>query len=167
MAGTGLQQLFTESISSVTSTKSAGLALGTVRYEAYNGEDVKWQYIYNGGNSAIAPTYGLCLLSNSSGGYTMTISSVASYSVMRGLVVHATIGTSQYGWVLKEGTATFEGGVGSFQSTRGIVAGANGVFENATTVSGQSADIGILNVCGDTIGSFATGASGLGHFNFS
>jgi hypothetical protein len=154
---------YKESVSAVTGTKPAGIDLGTLRYEGGK----MYQYIYNGGNTAIDPTMGCCLLSGATG-YTVTISSVASYTVMFGLVENATITTSAYGWVLKQGIATFEGGAGSFQAAIPVVQGANGVFEPGTTLIGTtvSTTYNAFAVVGNALGSFATGASGLGYFRF-
>jgi hypothetical protein len=166
MPGSGLQFAFKESLSAVTATKPTDLALGTLRYESYLGEQCQWVYVYNGGGAQISPTYGVTPVTNASGAYSMTVTSIASWSVMRGLVVHATLTTATYGWVLKRGTATFIAGNTSFQAGRGIIASVDGTFDNATAISGQSADIGVISVCGTAIDSFATGTSGLGYLSF-
>ena len=169
MAGSGLQFAFTESVSAVTSTKPAGIALGTIRYESLSGENCKWRYVYNGGNSAIAPTYGVTLLSGGVGGYTMTLSSIASTTVGQGLVVHATIGTSQYGWVLTEGAATFQGAADvSFAAGIGVVLDANGTFAPAaSSVTATSTAIGFRRVTGQAPAGIASAGSGVAFFKFN
>jgi hypothetical protein len=169
MPGSGLQFAFNESVSAVTKTKSSDVALGTVRYEALNGEMAQWKYVYNGGNSQINPTNGCAILSGASGAYTCTLSSIASYGMMIGLCVHATITTSSYGWVLKEGAATFEAGDDdSFAAAVGIIPGANGLFAKGTSfqLGGTGTTLYSSKVVGQSIASFASAASGLGWFNF-
>ena len=162
MAGSGIQTAFQESVSAVTSTKSVGLDLGTVRYEGGR----EYCYIYNAGNSQILPTYG-CYSVSGATNYSMTLSSVASYSVCFGVCREATITTGAYGWIMKRGIVTFQAAADNVSwSTRvGLVMGANGVFSAATSISGQSSDIGIINVCGFSLVSMDTAGSGLGYFN--
>ena len=160
--GSGIGYAFQETVSAVTETKSVGIDLGTVRYE----DGREYQYVMNGGNSAILPANG-CILASGATGYTVTISSVASYAVCFGLVREATITTGAYGWVMKRGITTFQAAAddNSWSTRVGLVMGANGTFQAASFISGQSSDIGILNVCGQSLASMATAGSGLGYFN--
>lgn len=163
MPGSGLQFAFSESVSAVTATKSAGLALGTIRYEAYNDEMAKYKYVYNGGNSAINPTYGCTVLSGASGAYTVTVSSVASQSVCQGVVVHSTLTTGTYGWVMTEGACTFEVGADvSFAAGEALTLGLNGVGAGAISfAAGTGAVLQSRPVLGQTPAAIASGASAL------
>lgn len=163
MPGSGLQFAFKESVSTVTGTKPADVALGTVRYEAYNSEMAKWKYFYNGGNSQINPTYGFTVLSGASGAYTMTLSSIASQSVCQGIVVHSTATTSTYFWGMVEGACTFEMGDSvSFAAGEGITLGANGVGASALSfVAGTGTTLTMRPVLGQTPAALASGASGV------
>jgi hypothetical protein len=163
MPGSGLRFAFKESVSCVTATKPNDLALGTVRYEAYNSEMSKWKYVYNGGNSQINPTYGCTILSGASGAYTMTLSSLASQSVCQGIVVHSTLTTSTYGWVMTEGACTFEMGDNvSFAAGEAITLGANGVGASALSfVAGTGTTLTMRPVLGQTPAALASGASGI------
>lgn len=163
MAGSGWPIAFKETVSAVTATKPTYIGLGTLRYEA----NEIYQYVYNGGGEQIAPTYG-CTLQSGSTNYTVTITSIASYTVGFGLVKNATITTGTYGWVLKMGIATFEGGTASHSIQGGLVMGADGVFEPAKSyqAAGTGTTVDAINICGVSRVSMATGASGLGYFNF-
>lgn len=163
MPGSGLQFAFKESVSAVTGTKPADVALGTIRYESYNSEMAEWRYVYNGGNSQINPTYMCTILSGASGAYTMTLSSVASQSIAQGMVVHSTLTTSTYGWVLTRGACTFMATANdSFAAGVGVTLGTNGVGASALSFeAGTGTTLTVRPVIGQLPGAVASGVSGL------
>lgn len=159
MAGSGVQTLWKETQSAVTATKPTGIDLGTERWEGGR----KYVYVYNG-DEQIAPTYG-CVLKSGATNYTVTITSIASQAACFGIVREATITTGTYGWVMKRGITTFEGGTESFSNRMGLIMGAAGVFENASFHTNLSTLVNALNIAGYSLVSMATGGSGLGYFN--
>lgn len=160
---TGLPFLFVDSASAVTATLPAGYEVGMVRHE---GADV-YQLLYNAANSAINPTYGAVMTLTSTSGYSVTVSSVSATNVGMGIVKHATVTTGTYGWFLKRGVTNFENDVNTAcVAGDGLVMGTGGTFKGASMISGQSSDIGIINICGVAASAVASGGSGLAYFNF-
>lgn len=97
----------------------------------YDGKE--YVYVYNGGNSQIGPKYGITPQTGCSS-YTGTLTSVA-YGAFHGVVVHATITTSAYGWVCSRGVVQVVCGSGTATGTP-ITVGADGVV--ATYVCGTT-----------------------------
>lgn len=164
--GTSPRMLWPESVSAVTATKSADIPLGAVRYEddaTYGYRE--YQYVYNSGGEQINPTYG-CKQSALTA-YSVTVTATSQLHVGFGLVVNATLTTGTYGWVLKRGVATFIADTAqSFSINDGICLSTDGKFGPASAISGQSSDVGILNVCGVALSAVASGATGMGYFHF-
>jgi len=154
--GSGLREVFKESVSAVTDTASADVTVGTIRYE---GDEV-YSYVYNGGGEQVAPGY--AVIASGASGHTVTITSVTGLSVAYGVVKHATITTAAYGWVLKRGTGRAIGASNaSWAAGNGLALGAAGMFVSATFLSG----VGYLNIPAVAVSAVATGGSGLALFN--
>lgn len=157
MAGTGPRMVYKAGVSAVTATAPSDQTTGDVIDQA-NGT---WVYVYNGGNSDIAPTYGGTMITSGTSGYTVTVSSTVGISPCMGLAVNATLTTGTYGWLKARGVATFEAGAdSSFAAGDMIVMDANGAFDDANTVSALSEVV----ICGQALSAIASGASGLGRF---
>jgi hypothetical protein len=173
--GSGIREVFLESVSAVTDTASADIGLGTVRYEGGN----EYQYIYNGGGaSAIVGRY--VKLTGTT--YTATVTGTSKEAQVFGVVQSNTLTTGAYAWVLKRGVTTFVGDTNaSFAAGDGICAGTDGAFINAsagaafyvasgtTTTSwadGLTYPLRPVNIVGYAVQAIATAAgSGLAYFN--
>ena len=150
---------YTESVSAVTATNS--VALGSQRIE--NG---KWYtYVYNGGTSSCPVAYGVIASSNSS--YTVLCSSALG-DMLAGVVVHNSITTATYGWVLTKGPATITlgagGGVTPATLGGGIALQTNGVFTGITACGGGTGATGntaMLAKCGVSTTAIAESGTGM------
>jgi hypothetical protein len=162
--GSGLREVFGESVSAVTATAPADLSPGTIRYE--DGE--RYLYVYNGGGQQILPGY--AVRQSGSSGYTVTVTSTAALSIPIGVVKHSTLAVGSYGWVLKNGTGKFVAATNdSFAIGNGLVLGADGTFGNPAgykTVATGSSGINNIGVCGVAQAAVDSAASGLGYFSF-
>lgn len=123
------QPMYNEPISAVTATNS--VLLGSVRMEG--GEE--YLYVYNDGASAQASIGRAVGPQSGSSGYSVTVSSVVGVFGAMGVVKHATLTTSTYGWILTKGyVSTLTNGMASTAIVSGSVlsVGDNGAFVAAT-----------------------------------
>lgn len=100
MAGPYTQQVFVESVSSVTATNS--VEVGITRQV---GSD-SYRYVYNDGASTLSVSYG-CIISLNSG-YSVTVSSTTSTDFLVGVCKNTDIPAGSYGWVLTQGFVDVE-----------------------------------------------------------
>ena len=128
MSINGLAQLFTEGVSNTTTTNSVDV--GTRRWE---GKD---EYVYcQVTGSDASPGYGVIMTANT--GYSVTITSVTQVSPAFGVVKHATIAASDYGWVLVDGFASLEVHANSAIGTGdSLVLADNGVWATRAVSTG-------------------------------
>src|SRR5258707_684282 len=114
-----------ETVSGVTATNS--VELGTRK--VYLGE--QYVYCYNAGGADIYPTYGVKLVTGASG-YSIAntaLTDVANPAV--GIVRHATIAASNYGWIMTRGFATMAYStisVCSYNDYQNMAIGIGGTF---------------------------------------
>lgn len=145
-----------ESVSNVTATNSVDL--GTVRF--FNGEE--YVYVYNGG-TASAPVGKIMVLSFSSG-FTLTVSSTTGYDVAFGVVKHAAIPASQYGWLITRGFSTVQNAMASTAMTAGdllLPAAAGGAQAMNVSTTAVCGGVGLIGVpaFGYVVSGCASGAS--------
>lgn len=172
--GSGIRELFKETVSAVTATAPADLTPGTIRFEG----DKEYQYVYNGGGaSAMVGAY---VRSTSTSGYTVTVTGTSQLAIPFGIVQSVTLTTGGYGWVLKRGTTTFIADTNSsFAIGQGICVGTDGKWINAsaaakfvvasgtTTTSwadGLTYPLSLNTVYGVAVSALASAGSGLGYF---
>jgi hypothetical protein len=165
--GSGIREVFKESVSAVTATAPADLTPGTLRFES----DEIYQYMYNGTETQINPGY--MVRQSGQSGYTITVTSTAMLSIPVGVVKHATLTTGAYGWVLKQGTGKMVATANDdFAIGDGVALGDNGVFanparyanvNNSTTHISGIKNIGVVGIAQSAI---ASGGSGIGYFRF-
>lgn len=164
MAMTGVRNFFMDTVSAVTATKPAGIPLGTVRWE---GGDM-FQFVYNTDSSPIYPGYGASIGTGTSG-YSVVLSSVSRTGAYLGLVCKQTLSAACYGWLLRNGVGTFIADVDSANTSYAkLFVGTNGTFQfGSFTSAGSAADPNTYQQVGYMIQtSCASGASGVGRFNF-
>ena len=152
-----LQNLFLESVSAVTATKPAGLALGTVRWE----NNKRYVYVYNDGESPIYPGYAGVMTSGS--GYSVTVTHSAGRGHAVGIVENTTFTTATYGWLLTEGVANFHATSACSQTGSTIFLSTDGGFAPASALTWGSTTV-FPGVAGVTLAAVSAGASGLGRF---
>lgn len=171
--GSGIREVFKETVSAVTATAPADLELGTVRFEGAN----EYQYVYIAGT---AGTVGYYVRASGTSGYTVTVTGTSKVAKPFGIVQSVTL-TTGYGWVLKRGVTTFIADTNSsFAIGDGICAGTDGKWINAsaaaqfyvvsgtTTTSwtdGLNYSVGSNNVVGFAVSAVASAGSGLGYFH--
>lgn len=174
--GSGIREVFKESVSAVTATPAGDLKPGTIRYEG----DAEYQYVYNGGGASGTVGYGVRATSTS--GYTVTVTGTSLIVIPFGIVQSSTLTTAAYGWVLKRGTTTFIADANSsFAIGEGICVGTDGKWINAsagarfvvasgtTTTSwanGLTYALENNTVYGVAVSAIVSGGSGLGYFRF-
>lgn len=109
----GLAPIRFESVSSVTVTNS--VEVGTIVEEG----DERYIYVYNAGNSQIAPGYGATLSGVT--GYSVTVSSVTGADMFVGVCKHNTLTTGTYGWLLVRGFGPMQMGASDSCTTGGLL----------------------------------------------
>ena len=132
MPGTnGYQDIFFEGVSAVTATKTAGLNLGTVRFEGGR----KYQYVYNAGTTQISTGDGAIITATT--GFSVTVSSVTSVTPCFGVCREATITTGTYGWLVKEGYCNVNAAAADSMAVGdNLVLGTDGVHQAVTGATG-------------------------------
>jgi hypothetical protein len=68
--------------------------------------DEDYVFVYNAGESDIAPSYGAVMSAVS--GYSVTVSSTTSVDFLVGVCKHATLTTGTYGWLVTRGFTQVE-----------------------------------------------------------
>jgi hypothetical protein len=123
--GTGIRNLFEESVSQITAIPS--ISLGTRRWE--NGNE--YVYVYNTGTTA-AVGYGLIQSSNS--GYSVTVSAALKDRCF-GVVQNTDLTTNYYGWAQVKGKANIAISADHVTAAAGMgfYLVANGSFGAVTT----------------------------------
>jgi len=158
----GTRTVFPETVSAVTATNSADVALGTLRFEA----DKVYAYVYNtGGAQALV---GNAVRVSGLSDISVTVTSTSQIHVAFGVVQSATLTTAAYGWVLKQGRNTFLADANSsFAIGQGLILATDGAFGCATSIAGgTSTTIQICNVVGCALSAVASAGSGLAYFRF-
>ena len=156
MAGThGYQQLFTESVSTVTLTPS--VALGTRRLE----DGVEYLYVYNAGTTVLA---GMGVIPSLMSGFSVVVSSVTGDACF-GVVTNTDLATSCYGWLAVKGVVTVDMVNNDVTAVtgKGIMLQTNGSFTTVTT--GVTGSTWAHNACGTLLVSVASGSSGKAYIN--
>lgn len=144
-----------ESVSAVTATNSVDL--GTVR--TFAGED--YVYVYNTTTTIPVGSFGV-LSANS--GFSVTLTSITQYDFPIGIVKHAAIPGSQYGWLLTRGFskclmhADNSAAVGDL-----LYPAAGGLWANVGIAKSVGCAIAQIPV-GQVVSAAASGSSGLAFF---
>ena len=98
----------------------------------------EYVYVYNAGNSAISPGFGLTCSAVT--GYSVTISSTSGVDLCAGYVKNATAATADYFWALVAGFATVEADADTgLAAADQVVLGADGVSTRVTGATGYKA----------------------------
>ena len=122
--------------------------------------DEKYMWIYNAGNSAIAPGYAVTLSGVT--GYSVTVSTVTNIDIAIGVVKHATIATGYYGFIMQRGFSSVEKHADVSAATgEALTLGDGGVFVAKSTVTDHEG-----NVVGKVMESIASGGSGQAYVSF-
>ena len=152
MAGThGYQQLFTESVSTVTATNS--VTLGTRRVES----GVEYVYVYNAGTTA-AVGYGM--IQSLMSGFSVVVSSVSGDPCF-GVVANTDLEATSYGWIAVRGPVHIDmAGMNHCTAATGmgILLQTNGSFYTVTT--GATGSTWAQNKCGYTLTTINTASTG-------
>lgn len=119
----------------------------------WNGDE--YVFVYNAGNSTIAP--GKAATVSGVSGYSVTVSTTASMMFAIGMCKHASITTGTYGWLLTKGYCQFEPGA-DVSAGEGLAVAADGDFVNASGITG--------NTYGKAMEAVTGAASGTGYFVF-
>lgn len=152
MAGPYQQQVLFGSISNVSN--GADAEIGTIRY--YAGDE--YRYVYNTGTNDVLPGHGVTVSGVGISGYSVVISSVSQEDVCLGVVKHATLSASCYGWVLTRGFVNVEMGLAvSCATCDPLMLGVSGVFVLASMTT-STPEQGV--VCAKALVSMASGESG-------
>lgn len=127
MANYGLQEVILESVSATTATPS--VELGTEYFK----DGKVYKYVYNKATSTAAVNYGVVY--SASSGYSVTVSSVSGEK-LAGVVVHADIAPSYYGWICTRGnvdaTCSASYGVGGDSTSSKVILAGDGLFLGLT-----------------------------------
>lgn len=147
----GYQNSYEEVISAATADPS--VELGSRR--VFKGEE--YIYCYNGGTGDAYPKDGVALLTAASG-YSVTKSGLTDvFNLCVGVVKHATIAASSYGWVMSKGFASVNMISATTAHYLPIALGAAGDFVEA---EGEVTTAGTGEACGFALNA-NTGAAGL------
>ena len=153
--GTGLRNLFEESVSQITASPS--VALGTRRWEG----NKEFVYVYNTGTTA-AVGYGMIQSLNS--GFSVTVSAALKDRCF-GVVQNTDLMTNYYGWLQVKGVANVA--VSADHATAATGAGlylvANGSFGAVTT--GATGSTYVAMEAGYTLQSIGTSQTGAAYIN--
>jgi len=142
---------YEESVSNVTATNS--VQLGSKR--EYGGNT--YRYVYNNGTTQASPGFGVIISGLS--GWSVTVSSITESSPFVGVVVHTTLTTATYGWVLTKGLAKVEIDLDQDVVTaQKLYAGPDGVFQPVTNTTAFSQS-SIPVIQGYTLGTTASAGS--------
>lgn len=152
MAGPYDQQICFGGISNVSNGPDAELG----QKRLYNG--CTYRYVYNTGTNDILPGHGVTISGTGVSNYSVVVSSTSLQDPCYGVVRHATLSASCYGWVQIEGPMEVEMGLAvSCGTCEPLALGVSGVFVfySMTTSTPEKAII-----CGRSVVSMASGASG-------
>lgn len=115
--------------------------------------DEEYIFVYNGGNSTIAP--GNAVICSGVTGYTVTVSSTSGSDLAIGVCKHESITTGYYGWVVRQGFTAVEMGANNSATAGALLTLAgDGTFD---IVSGFT---GTLPPIAKAMAAIASGASG-------
>ena len=122
-------------------------------------DDEQYVFVYNAGNSQIAPGIGVIVSGVS--GYSVTLSSVTSVDLLVGVVKHATIATGYYGYVCTRGFSEVKMHADQSAAAGAIlILAADGVFTNKTISTGFVAPAAVK-----AMAAIASGASGTAYLS--
>jgi len=132
-------------VSFVTATRvSKDPQVGTIKMV----DNEEYVFAYNGGNSQIVPT-NICIPQSAMSIATVTLSPASGAGKAFGICKHATIPTASYGFLLRRGPATINGGANaSFAAGGSVGIGDNGLAGLGAPIYGQA------------LSAIASGASG-------
>ena len=150
-----------ESVSAVTTSPSVNL--GERRVHKGN----EYVYAYNSGGSSIIAEYGAVFITGASGYSVAGTLPTDTAGQLAGLVIHATITTGAYGWIMSRGFSAFNTGNSVMTAEKQPLGPAVGVADKGVAMGVVAANsLGTNAKCGVALDvNTASGGSGYGMFS--